>query len=77
MVSGFDRQITGISDQPANGTSVINLNKFNTELNKKADVGVVMNGLSANLDITFNTNIAKKTRFNAVMLRNGFSIYDW
>ena len=55
----FDRQITGISDQPANGTSVINLNKLNTELNKKVDT------------TTFNTSIVKKSDSNAVILRNG------
>ena len=55
----FDRQITGISDQPANGTSVINLNKLNTELNKKVDT------------TTFNTSIANKADSSAVILRNG------
>ena len=54
-----DRQITGISDQPSGGTSVINLNKLNTELNKKVDT------------TTFNTNIVKKSDSNAVILRNG------
>ena len=54
-----DRQITGISDQPANGTSVVNLNKLNTELNKKVDT------------TTFNTSIVKKSDSNAVILRNG------
>ena len=58
-VSGSDRQITGISDQPSGGTSVINLNKLNTELNKKVDT------------TTFNTNIVKKSDSNAVILRNG------
>ena len=55
----FDRQITGISDQPSGGTSVINLNKLNTELNKKVDT------------TTFNTSIVKKSDSNAVILRNG------
>ena len=55
----FDRQITGISDQPANGTSVVNLNKLNTELAKKVDT------------TTFNTSIVKKSDSNAVILRNG------
>ena len=54
-----DRQITGISDQPANGTSVVNLNKLNTELTKKVDT------------TTFNTSIANKADSNAVILRNG------
>lgn len=58
-VNRYDRQITGISDQPANGTSVINLNKLNTELNKKLDT------------TTFNTSIVKKSDSNAVILRNG------
>ena len=58
-VNRLDRQITGISDQPANGTSVINLNKLNTELNKKVDT------------TTFNTSIVKKSDSSAVILRNG------
>ena len=58
-VSRSDRQIAGISDQPSGGTSVINLNKLNTELNKKVDT------------TTFNTSIVKKSDSNAVILRNG------
>ena len=54
-----DRQITGISDQPSGGTSVLNLNKLNTELAKKVDT------------TTFNTSIVKKSDSNAVVLRNG------
>lgn len=54
-----DRQITGISDQPADGSSVINLNKLNTELNKKLDT------------TTFSISIVKKSDSNAVILRNG------
>ena len=47
---GADRQVTGLSDQPLNGTAAINLNKLNTELAKKADSSTVVNGLSGKAD---------------------------
>lgn len=66
------RQITGISDQPLNGTAVINLNKLNTELKQKADADVMINGLSAKPETTtFNTEIAKKPNASSVMLLDG------
>ncbi|PFX21388.1 Collagen alpha-1(VI) chain [Stylophora pistillata] len=66
---GADRQISGLSDQPLNGTAAVNLNKLNTELGKKADTSVVLNGLSAKLDITtFNTQIATKPNTTSVLL---------
>ncbi|PFX29617.1 Pulmonary surfactant-associated protein D [Stylophora pistillata] len=58
---GADRQVTGLSDQPLNGTASVNENKLNTELAKKADTSTVLNGLSGKVDTTtFNTELAKK-----------------
>ncbi|PFX17101.1 Collagen alpha-4(VI) chain [Stylophora pistillata] len=58
---GADRQVTGLSDQPLNGTAAVNENKLNTELAKKADTSTVLNGLSGKVDTsTFNTELAKK-----------------
>ncbi|PFX15495.1 Collagen-like protein 6, partial [Stylophora pistillata] len=47
---GADRQVTGLSDQPLNGTAAVNENKLNTELAKKADSSTVLNGLSGKAD---------------------------
>ncbi|PFX14403.1 hypothetical protein AWC38_SpisGene21443 [Stylophora pistillata] len=68
---GGKRQITSISDQPLNGTAVVNSNKLNAELKKKADADVMINGLSAKLekadaDVMISGLSAKleKTTFN-------------
>ncbi|PFX21314.1 hypothetical protein AWC38_SpisGene14228 [Stylophora pistillata] len=58
-VHGADRQITGLSDQPLNGTAGVNDNKLQAELSKKADSTTVINGLYGKADKT------------AVMLLNG------
>ncbi|PFX32565.1 hypothetical protein AWC38_SpisGene2600 [Stylophora pistillata] len=69
---GLHRQIMGISNQPADGPSVVNFNKLNTKLKKKADADVMINELSGKLDTTtFNTDIAKKPNASAVMLLDG------
>ncbi|PFX11682.1 hypothetical protein AWC38_SpisGene24497, partial [Stylophora pistillata] len=71
-IHGADRQISGISDQPLNGTSVVNANKLQSELVKTADLRTMSNELDGKLDkTTFNTEIAKKSNSSKVLLLDG------
>ncbi|PFX12015.1 Cuticle collagen sqt-1 [Stylophora pistillata] len=69
---GADRQISGLSNQPLNGTAAVNLNKLNTEVGKKADISTAINGLTAKLDTTtFRQSIVTKPNTTTVMLLSG------
>ncbi|PFX12162.1 hypothetical protein AWC38_SpisGene23924 [Stylophora pistillata] len=61
-----------IRGSSGSGTAAVNLNKLNSELQTKADLSVVTNGLNAKLDTTtFNTEIAKNPATSTVMLLDG------
>ncbi|DAC81732.1 TPA_asm: fiber [Stylophora coral adintovirus] len=73
---GADRQVTGLSDQPLNGTAAVNLNKLNTELAKKADSSTVLNGLSGKADTSSVLLLDGSQKMTANLDMNGKDVIN-